>query len=555
MKKKYLQKVLTVCLMGVMAVGTLTGCGGKAKVKHISVATNDVAGIAGYTAFEDTVTLKVPVYDRGQEGIPAIGTGDNYWEGWIQENFGNKYNIKVEFVPITRTAVLESYNMLAADKNLPTFLMEYDFPKQAQWAGDGFLATYDLDEFKNIAPTYYQSMVNLDQLKYTKMNDNNFFVLANRPYYNTNYKFVTWYRMDWLRQVGYDHIPANRAEYIDAMTKIQKAGISAHPAGGIMTTGTAGLDQNYAYRQYPTDEKEWAMYGDYAIPSLGWEPNKQLLKRANEDFNLGITDPEYFTIDAATSEANFINGKNYSYAAYIASDMPVLKSFYATNPNAELAIGVQNNVADTANGSVPAFRSNNPFGMMIGFSAQATSDEVKAAWMYMEWMIQDENLFTLQWGFEGEHFNFVDGLPVAIGDYAGDKKQGFNTNKDYWCVVIESRDAGTIEDMIAAESPKGLPQDFTQDLITNYYNQVAAWEKGWVPADCMFATQINAVDEYQQTLLTKYAELRDKLVMCKPEEFDSLYETYTKEYQDAGYKKITEERLKAFEDGKSSRMQ
>lgn len=556
MKKKYLQKVLTVCLMGAMAVGTLTGCGGNgAKVKHVSVATNDVAGIAGYTAFKDTVTLKVPVYDRGQEGIPAIGTGDNYWEGWIQENFGDKYNIKVEFVPINRKAVLEAYNLLAADKNLPTFLMEYDFPKQAQWAGDGFLATYDLDEFANIAPTYYQSMVNLDQLKYTKMNDNNFFVLANRPYYNTNYKFVTWYRMDWLKQVGYDHVPATRAEYIDAMTKIQKAGISAHPAGGSMTTGTAGVDQNYAYRQYPTDEKEWAMYGDYAIPSLGWEPNKQLLKRANEDFNLGFTDPEYFTIDGATAEANFVNGKNYSYSAYIAADMPVLKSFYENNPNAELAIGIQNNVPDTENGSVPAFRSNNPFGMMIGFSAQATSDEVKAAWMYMEWMIQDENLFTMQWGFEGEHFNYVDGLPVSVGDYSGDKKQGFNTNKDYWCVVIESRDAGTIEDMIAAESPKGLPQDFTQDLITNFYNQVAAWEKGWVPTDCMFGTQIKAVDEYQQTLLTKYAELRDKLVMCKPEEFDSLYETYTKEYQDAGYKAIAEERLKAFEDGKSSRMQ
>lgn len=539
-----------------MAVGTLTGCGGNgAKVKHVSVATNDVAGIAGYTAFEDTVTLKVPVYDRGQEGVPAIGTGDNYWEGWIQENFGDKYNIKVEFVPINRKAVLESYNLLAADKNLPTFLMEYDYPKCAQWAGEGFLATYDLDEFKNIAPTYYQGMVDREQLGYTKMNDNTFFVVAERPYYNTNYTFVTWYRMDWLKQVGYDHIPATRAEYVDAMTKIQKAGISAHPAGGSMTTGTAGVDQNYAYRQYPTDEKEWAMYGDYAIPSLGWDPNKQLLKRANEDFNLGFTDPEYFTIDGATSEANFINGKNYSYSAYIAADMPVLKSFYENNPNAELAIGIQNNVADTANGSVPAFRCNNAFGMMIGFSAQATSDEVKAAWMYMEWMLQDENLFPLQWGFEGEHFNYVNDLPVSVGDYSGDKKQGFSNNKDYWCVAIEARNAGTIEDVIAAASPKGLPQDFTQDLVTNYYNQVAAWEKGWVPTDCMFGTQINAVDEYQQTLLTKYAELRDKLVMCKPEEFDSLYEACTKEYQDAGYKAIAEERLKAFEDGKSSRMQ
>lgn len=554
MKKTSLQKILTAGMIGAMAVGTLTGCGGDGtKVAHVSVATNDVAGIAGYTAFDETVTLKIPVYDRGKEGVPAIGTGENYWETWIQSNFGDKYNINVEFVPITRSAVLESYNLLAADKNLPTILMEYDFPKQAQWAGDGFLATYDLEEFANIAPTYYKRMVDLDQIKYTEMNGNTFFALAERPYYNTNYTYITWYRMDWLKQVGYDHVPTTRAEYVDAMTKIQKAGISAHPAGGSMTTGTAGMDQNYAYREYPTNEEEWAMYGDYAIPSLGWEPNKQLLKRANEDYNLGFTDPEYFTIDAATAEANFASGKTYSYSAYIAADMPVLKSFYANNPNAELAIGIQNNVADTENNSVPAFRSNNPFGMMIGFSSQATSDEVKAAWMYMEWMLQDENLFTIQWGNEGEHFNYVNGLPVSVDNYSGDKTQGFNNNKDYWCVAIEARNAGTIEDVIAAASPKGLPQDFTQDLITNYYNQVAAWEKGWVPTDCMFGVQIQAATDNQQTLLTLYAELRDKLVMCKPEEFDKLYEESAKQYGEAGYTAIAEERLKAFKDGYSSR--
>lgn len=554
MKKTSLQKILTAGMIGAMAVGTLTGCGGDGtKVAHVSVATNDVAGIAGYTAFDETVTLKIPVYDRGKEGVPAIGTGENYWETWIQSNFGDKYNINVEFVPITRSAVLESYNLLAADKNLPTILMEYDFPKQAQWAGDGFLATYDLEEFANIAPTYYKRMVDLDQIKYTEMNGNTFFALAERPYYNTNYTFITWYRMDWLKQVGYDHVPTTRAEYVDAMTKIQKAGISAHPAGGSMTTGTAGMDQNYAYREYPTNEEEWAMYGDYAIPSLGWEPNKQLLKRANEDYNLGFTDPEYFTIDAATAEANFASGKTYSYSAYIAADMPVLKSFYANNPGAELAIGIQNNVADTENNSVPAFRSNNPFGMMIGFSSQATSDEVKAAWMYMEWMLQDENLFTIQWGNEGEHFNYVNGLPVSVDNYSGDKTQGFNNNKDYWCVAIEARNAGTIEDVIAAASPKGLPQDFTQDLITNYYNQVAAWEKGWVPTDCMFGVQIQAATDNQQTLLTLYAELRDKLVMCKPEEFDKLYEESAKQYGEAGYTAIAEERLQAFKDGYSSR--
>ncbi len=572
MKKNTLQKVLATAMVGAMAMGTLTGCGSGENTP----ASNDtpasasqesgsqtqeggdtaaVPGIEGYTAFADQVTLTIPVYDRGKEGVPAIGTGDNYWEGWLQENFGDKYNIKLEFEPIARGGVLEAYNLLASAEDLPTFLMEYDYPKQAQWVADGFLTTYDLEEFAFIAPTYYQRMVDLNQIQYTTMNDETYFVLAERPYYNTNYTFITWVRMDWLKQVGYDHIPANRAEYVDAMTKIQNAGICAHPAGGSMTTGTAGMDQNYAFREYPTNEEEWAMYGDYAIPALGWEPNKKLLKEANENYNLGFIDPDFYTIDAATAEANFINGQAYQYSAYISADMPVLKSFYENNPDAELAILVQNNVADTDYGTVPAFRSNNPFGMMIGFSSQATEDEIKAAMMYMEWCTQPENLLTFQWGFEGEHYTLDEnGLPVGIADYSGDKVQGFNNNKDYWCVTIEARNAGTIEDMIKASSPKGLPQDFTDDIIENYYQQVAAWEKGWVPTDCMFATDIPAVGEYQGTLLTLYAELRDALVMCDPAKFDALYEESAKKYADAGYSEIAQQRLDALKNGLSSRM-
>ena len=184
-----------------------------------------------------------------------------------------------------------------------------------------------------------------------------------------------------------------------------------------------------------------------------------------------------------------------------------------------------------------------------------TEDEIKAAMMYMEWCTQPENLMTFQWGFEGEHYTLDEnGLPVAIADYSGDKVQGFNNNKDYWCVTIEARNAGTIEDMIKASSPKGLPQDFTDDIIENYYQQVAAWEKGWVPTDCMFATDIPAVAEYQGTLLTLYAELRDALVMCDPADFDALYEESAKKYAEAGYAEIAQQRLDALNNGLSSRM-
>lgn len=583
MKKNYLQKVLAMALVGTMALGTLAGCGDKetpasGSNESTSVpessdqqsteesSTQDaggedadgagVAGVEGYTAFAENVTLSIPVYDRGQEGVPAIG--ENYWEQWLQENFGDKYNITLKFVPITRTDVLTSYSLLASSKSLPTFLMEYDFPKLAGWVADGSLTTYDLDQFAQIAPTYYQRMVDLDQIKYTTMDNGTYFVLAERPYYNTSYTFVKWVRMDWLRKVGYDHIPATRAEYIDAMTKIQEEGIADHPAGGATSADMRGIDQSYQFRDYPMNEEEWVMYGDYAIPALGWEPNKKLLRELNENYNLGFTNPEYYVTDVETAKANFINGKTYEYSDYIAANIDWLNSFYATNPDAELAIAVQATEADTEYGTVPASRSDNPFGMMIGFSSQASEDEIKAAMMYMEWMLQEENLFVMQWGFEGDNFNYgEDGLPASVNyaDYEGEHKQGFSNNKDYWCVAIEARSAGTIEDTIKAATPQGLPQDFSEELIQHYYNKVAAAEKGWIITDCMFGTVLTTIEEYQGDLLSMYAEARDDLIMCDPEEFDAKYDEWAQKYADAGYRAIAEERLQAMKDGLTSAMQ
>mgnify|MGYP002511487822 CR=1 FL=1 len=55
-------------------------------------------------------------------------------------------------------------------------------------------------------------MVELNQLPYTEMDGECYFALAERPYYNTNYSFVTFYRQDWLEQIGYSEYPTTWAE-------------------------------------------------------------------------------------------------------------------------------------------------------------------------------------------------------------------------------------------------------------------------------------------------------------------------------------------------------
>lgn len=508
-------------------------------------------GIESWKPFEKTVKLQIPVYDRGYK----LSVQENYWVDWIQQNFGDKYNIDVQFIPITRSAVEADYDLLASRDALPTIMMEYDYPKVSRWANDGYLVPIDLDYFKSIAPTYYQMMEDNGYLTYTAIAGDDYFVMAQRPYAATAVNFVTFYRMDWLEAVGYDHIPVGRTEWLDAMTKIKEAGIAEHPAGGATFSANGGF-QVYGTRELPMSELEWAMYGDFSIPAMGWAPAKEAVRQANENYNLGLTDPEYYVIDSTTAEANFYAGKTYSYGAYIASDMYLLNNFYAQNPDAKLAVYTMmedESVKLTAE-AAPIYRSDNPMGMIIGFSSDATAEQHLAAMMYLEWMIQPENLFVMQWGVEGENFNYVDGVPTLVGEYDGTYAQGYNNNKDYWCCAIESREFGTIYDKLASNSPKGIPQDFTEQLCQLYDLNVKKVEMGYAMNDALFSVTIEAENEYRGTLQALFTEYYDKLVMCPTEEFDALYEKYTQEYMDAGYREVIEQRKDAYEAGYTTKL-
>lgn len=506
-----------------------------------------------FTPFEAEVHLKIPVYDRGIEGVPTVSS--NYWTKWVQENFGDKYNIKVEFVPINRSDVMTDYALMAAGQTLPTVLMEYDYPKVAQWANDGYLTTYDLDEFAKVAPTYYQSMVDNNQLGYTQMNGETFFALAERPYWDTGYTFQTFVRMDWLREVGYDYVPKLYSEFTDAMDKIVEAGLSEHPLGGAMITGV-GSDQNYGFRNFPEDETEWAMYSSVTTNALGWEPAYKLLKRANEEYSKGYTNPEYYITDGESDKAAFINGDTFRYGGYMSANVDWLDAFYAQNPDAELVVDPIMTIVDEEGGTTPAYRADNPFGMIVCFSSMASEDEILAAWMYMEWLSQEDNLFTMQWGLEDENYtvNAETGLPESVGGYEGDHKQGYNNNKDYWCIVVEARNAGTIEQIIANIAPKGLPKDFTQEIIDNYYRRVETAEAGYASSDPIFSVAIEAEVEYSAQLQSLYKEYRDKLTMCAPEDFDAQYDELTQKYLDAGYQEVIDGRKDAYEAGNSTKL-
>ena len=204
------KRLFAVLLTGVMTAGILAGCGSSSdsgsSAQDTSAAATQAAteaaaeaetsaateagtetaatdsgegGMASWEPFAENVELKVPVYDRGVEGVPDVT--DNYWTKWVQSNFGDKYNITVTYVPITRSDVMSDYAMLAASDSLPTILSEFDYPKLAQWATDGYLTTFDMDEFKTVAPTFYKAMEDNDLIKYSALDGDTYFCLAQNP--------------------------------------------------------------------------------------------------------------------------------------------------------------------------------------------------------------------------------------------------------------------------------------------------------------------------------------------------------------------------------------
>ena len=506
--------------------------------------------------FAERVSITVPVYDRSKEGYPAVD--DNYWTQWVQKEFGEKYNVDVKYVAIPRNDVMTKYSMLIAGGETPTIMMEYDYPKVAQWANDGAMQPIDLEAFKAVAPTYYQAMVDHNQLGYTDLNGKSYFVLSERPYNNTTFTYASFIRKDWLDQLGLT-VPKSYEEFVKVVKAVQDAGLAENPVG--LSLPTAAYVANFAFRNFPVDEKEWAMHSSLGTPSLSWEPTYKLLKRQNAEYNQGFFSKEYELEAADTSggagqwQTDFINGKKLIYGGYMSGNVAWLNAFYEANPNAKLAVVNSYQVVEPGVADYPQIRADNPFGMIVGFSSLATPDQLKAAWMLMEWMIQPETLFVLENGVEGVTYTLgADGLPVVNGDYRGPEMLNHNMNIDMTCLVHASKKVGTIEQTIAALTPKGIPQDFTQELIDNYYLLKGIADNGWAYSDPVFSVAIASESEFSATLLSLYQEYSVQLTKCKPEEFDALYKELSQKFLDAGYQQIIDERAAAYDAGKTTKL-
>jgi putative aldouronate transport system substrate-binding protein len=550
-KMKTWKRAAALGMASVMAAGLMAGCSGKkeetsaskdSKAEETKKTEDTKSGESGksYTdyskGFPEKVTIKIPVYDRGFEGWDPV---NNYYTQWIQKEFGDKYNVNVQYVAINRQNEIADYMQMIAAGNAPDIIFHYDMPQAVNYNAEGAMQELDLDEIKNYAPDYFKKTEKIINT-YGKLDDKNTFFFAERNaiYYN----WVTLIRQDWLDKVGKEK-PTNREE-LDEVAKAWKD-------AGLGKLGAQIINKSYTY-QYPfigstPDKKDLNLYLDLNVAPLTWKATKDYLKTLNQEFNDGILDPEfYLNADDAAWKADFVAGNVGTYSFYITSNTDAISSLKANSPEAEVSVITPS--ALSPKDSHAYYYKYPPYGMVMGINSK-TSDEQRAAiWMYLNWMTQPDNLFYLQNGAEGANYTLdAEGIATPVKDFAGESKLSNNNNKDYWCLVSEVADYGDETKNLKANTRTLAPAGY-EDLIKQSYDYTKEVEKYGLISP-IFTKSVESTGEYASDLTAMWQEFYVDMVTCKPEELDAKYEEYCKEYLDNGYQEIIDEKQKLIDSG------
>ncbi len=549
--RKILSLLLAASAVAASAAG-IAGCANRAPAVIDTEAIMSIDDPENYV-YPEQITLRIPVYDRGQTGQAPVT--DNYWTDYVQKEFGDKHNIKVEYIAIPRQGEVTKFNQLMAGKvsRQPDILFHYDYPQCITYAKSGAFQEINEEMLAKFAPDYYESTKDLDE--YTYVNGEKVFLPGTRP---RAYNFITVIRKDWVEQCGFA-VPDSSVNWElsqDEYDNILKT-ISAKKPGGPNTIalGFSLPNANFGnngYRNYPISAHDWALFADLSVCSLPWEPTYEQIKYNNNLVNMGVVSNEwYLDKDGSTARQNFSAGIQGVHGFYLTKESAEISALLQNQPNAKLSLTPTIlNPDENGNQIIKGARADNPFGLMSGINVHCTHPE--AVYMYFEWMY--DNLLTMQNGLEGVTYNMqqVEGgeIPVLIDGYTGEERLNYNANKDMWCIVTEGRDYGSDQLNIQAQVYTYAPAGFEYLIEENYERIKDNDHYNYI--DFLFDRSIDSLTDYGSTLLNDWQIMATDMFNCAPAELDAKYQKYCQQYLKDGYQVILDEKEAAYEDMKAN---
>ena len=548
-------RVLASSLAVILASSMLFGCGGTQTVDNSSTKAEDkketTAGDSAQKTDSDTatatestskyqttygskqfdnVTITVELFDRSNAPDGSTIT-DNKWTKYVNEQM-NKVGINVEFVPVPRWDEVTKMQAMVASQTAPDLTLTYTYAYAEDYYNQG--GTWDLSEFVdgadqalNMKKYLGEEVMNIGR----NAEGNLYGIVAKRA---TTAKSNFFIRKDWLDKLGLG-IPTNPDELYNALDKM----VHENPDGKTGTAGAIiwnGWNLKQVFSKLASDPVKFAVSGggedviqDYYDP--GMYDYYQFL---NKLYNAGILHQEYYNLAEDDFKSEIVTG-NLGFCEYsVNGNVDVLRG--------SLLKTLKENVPDADFVSIPQFKNVNDgqvysaaygAGGLIAFCPKTASEEVVEACMtYLDWMCTTDGGFVLYHGFEGEHYNMTDGVPVVIdAEYNAKDKDWIRTdifivgNQGYFETVdafnkCTSKEAPGFEDYVIQNYEYALAGNLNHD--SSYTS----------PSTSDLITDLNiAKDDYQV-----------KMITCSPDEFDEMYNEYMAELKDVGIDTIIAER-------------
>ena len=562
------KKLLTVLLAATMTL-SLVACGGTSTSTSTPASTSKTETSKTETSkeevkadepdargmlngkFVETRHISIECYDRNVDG--GTEASNNAWTKWIQEQMLDRYNVEVEFVPVSRWSEGDDIGALLAAQNAPDICYTYNYGQVQTYAQMGGILDLKplLDENADLVPNMFAWLG--EGLIYQDLDPATGTLWAIEGKRAETERIITFVRKDWLDKLGLKE-PTNKAEFEDMLVKFRDNAETLLGADASkMVPFSISTDVGWraaviieSFMDPDITDKEYYVNG-YDDRKFTENGTKEAVRLLNKWYNDGLIWKD-FAVQASDSTAEddmlkagfvgaFIHNADYPFRNGKDSINATLRAQYG-----DQAKFVAVNCFEDKNGKYNKYSYSDGGDRKVFFPA--TNDEPIASLCYLEFISDPEVVEFLQAGEEGV-IHTVDAATGAWVIQAPDKahhdwfqNSGKNIDLTINCNGLRLSNPD-LTSLSRAYTYAEIP---AEDVMQA--NKAALVDAKMPPTVSVgeIAAETEGVD-----LAGKRDQTFDKAVIAPVADFDATWDAGISEYLAAGGQAIMDERKSAWE--------
>lgn len=492
---------------------------------------------------EETVTITVEAFDRGNYPEELGTVTDNKWTRMVHDKLLEEFNIDLQYVAIPRSDEVTKIQALMAADSEPDIFYTYDQNQMIQWA--------DAEALADLAP-YLESgagkeladYLGEDVLRYGQIEGKQYAVNALRYDQGLHCSYI---RKDMLDKVDVKlgelngHYTIKPSELEDAMIKIKEKGLCDYPIAIRNSHDSRACIEGAFLKE--TSEESWIQGKIDGYFTIDKDGDKEGFRFLNSCYNKGLINPDFALYDfnnitemIASGQAAFWGDCYWLFSDHI-------NALYEAEPDAEV-VAVEVIHEDGSPAYYEKYAPIGAYGMV-----SSNCEDVEAALEVLNWLMtsEDAHLITHH-GIEGEGFEYQDGRIVKIDTDPNVPWQNFRTGGDLNVLLNDDpckKDREYNEQGVREGYILKYPE-YAEKIADAYLTGGAiAISEGKIPVPPV--NQIIQADiDYAAELSENATNLVISSITAPVDKFDEVFEACYETFMRDGGEQRAEERLEAY---------